>query len=90
VRVEDIEERLGDFWKLVVDLQADARGVETTVQLDEEQFVGAGVFLFASILERFLALYATVNSFNQLVARVAQREGVLKQWQPRAGEQALL
>jgi type VI secretion system protein ImpG len=66
------------------------RGVETTVEFDEEQFVGAGVFLFASVLERFLALYATVNSFNQLVARVTQREEVLKQWQPRAGEQALL
>ncbi|MGH9761502.1 MAG: type VI secretion system baseplate subunit TssF, partial [Blastocatellia bacterium] len=66
------------------------RGVETTVEFDEDQFVGSGVFLFASVLERFLGLYVTMNSFNQLVARVQQREGDLKRWPPRAGVQILL
>ena len=66
------------------------RGLETTVRLDEEQFVGGGVFLFASVLERFLGLYASLNSFNQLVATTKQREGVLKRFAPRAGEQVLL
>ena len=66
------------------------RGLETTVEFDEEMFVGSGVYLFSSVLERFLALYATVNSFNQLVARTAQREEVLKRWPPRAGDQAIL
>ncbi len=66
------------------------RGLETTIEFDEEKFVGAGVFLFASVLERFLALYASINSFNQLVARKKDHEGVLKRWQPRAGEQIIL
>ncbi|MET0645148.1 MAG: type VI secretion system baseplate subunit TssF [Pyrinomonadaceae bacterium] len=66
------------------------RGVETTVELDEEMFAGGGLFLFASVLERFLGLYVTVNSFNQLVARTSQREEVLKRWPPRAGDQVLL
>ncbi|HEX8096923.1 MAG TPA: type VI secretion system baseplate subunit TssF, partial [Pyrinomonadaceae bacterium] len=66
------------------------RGIETTVEFDEEQYVGSGVFLFASVLERFLGLYASVNSFNQLVAKTRQREGIMKQWPPRAGEQILL
>jgi type VI secretion system protein ImpG len=66
------------------------RGVETTVEFDEEQFVGGGIFLLASVLERFLGLYVSVNSFNQLVARSKQREGDVKQWQPRSGEQILL
>jgi type VI secretion system protein ImpG len=66
------------------------RGVETTVEFDEEQYVGTGLFLLASVLERFLGLYASVNSFSQLVARTRQREGYLKQWPPRAGEQILL
>jgi type VI secretion system protein ImpG len=66
------------------------RGVETTLEFDEEQFVGSGVFLFASVLEKFLGLYASVNSFNQLVAKTAQREGILLRWPPRAGEQILL
>src|SRR5262249_10273688 len=56
------------------------RGLETTIEFDEEQYVGSGLFLFASVLERFLALYASINSFNQLSAVTKQREGVLKQW----------
>lgn len=66
------------------------RGLEVTLEFDEEKYVGTGVFLFASVLERFLGLYATVNSFCQLVACVRQREGVLHTWPPRAGEQVLL
>ncbi|HEX8558030.1 MAG TPA: type VI secretion system baseplate subunit TssF [Pyrinomonadaceae bacterium] len=66
------------------------RGVETTLTFDEESFVGGGLYLFASVLERFLGLYASVNSFTQLVANVKQREGVLKRWPPRAGEQWML
>jgi type VI secretion system protein ImpG len=66
------------------------RGVEVAFDFDEEQYVGSGVYLFASVLERFLALYASVNSFTQLVARSKQREGEIKRWPPRAGEQPLL
>ncbi len=66
------------------------RGLETTIEFDEEQYVGSGLFLFASVLERFLGLYASINSFNQLVAKTRQREGHLKRWQPRAGEHILL
>jgi type VI secretion system protein ImpG len=66
------------------------RGVEITVEFDEEKYVGTGVFLVASVLERFLGLYASLNSFTQLVARIKQGEGVLKKWPPRAGEQVLV
>jgi type VI secretion system protein ImpG len=66
------------------------RGIETTIEFDEERFVGSGVYLFASVLERFLGLYASVNSFTQLVANVKQRDGELKRWKPRTGEQEML
>jgi len=66
------------------------RGMEVTIQFDEEKYVGSGVFLFASVLEKFLGLYASLNSFTQLVATTQQREESLKQWPPRAGEQILL
>jgi type VI secretion system protein ImpG len=66
------------------------RGIETTIEFDEEQYVGSGLFLFAAVLERFLGLYSSVNSFSQLAARVKQREGYLKRWQPRSGEQVIL
>jgi type VI secretion system protein ImpG len=66
------------------------RGLEVTVEFDEARYIGSGVFLFASVLERFLGLYASINSFSQLVASVRQREGVLKRWLPRSGEQIVL
>ena len=66
------------------------RGLETTLTFDEEQFVGSGMFLFAAVLERFLALYTSLNSFNQMVLQTEQREGIIKRFPPRAGEQALL
>ncbi|HEX5733787.1 MAG TPA: type VI secretion system baseplate subunit TssF [Blastocatellia bacterium] len=66
------------------------RGIETTIEFDEQQYVGSGLFLFAAVLERFLGLYSSVNSFSQLAARVKQREGYLKRWPPRAGEQVIL
>ena len=66
------------------------RGIETTVEFDEDQYVGSGVFLFASVLERFLALYASTNSFNQFAIKSKQREGYIKRWNPRAGEQYLI
>jgi type VI secretion system protein ImpG len=65
-------------------------GLEVTIQFDPEKFTGSGLYLFASVLERFLALYCTVNSFTKLVATVKGREGVLKRWSPRTGEKLLV
>jgi type VI secretion system protein ImpG len=64
------------------------RGTDVTLEFDEEQFVGAGVFLLACVLQRFLGLYSAVNSFSRVTAKT--RKGVLKQWSPLAGEQVLL
>src|SRR6185437_9395648 len=66
------------------------RGLEVTVTLDEEKYVGTGGYLFASVLERFLGAYASINSFTQLVARARQGEGVIKRWPPRAGDRTLV
>ncbi len=66
------------------------RGIEVTLELDEQQFVGTGIFLFAQVLERFFGLYSSVNSFSQLVLTSRQREGVIRRWAPRAGEQIVL
>jgi type VI secretion system protein ImpG len=66
------------------------RGVRVQMEFDEEQFVGGGVYLFASVLERFLGLYTAMNSFSQLVVSTKQRREVLREWPPRAGDQVLL
>jgi type VI secretion system protein ImpG len=67
-----------------------ARGFEVELEFDEEQYVGGGVYLFAAVLERFLANYATLNSFTQLTARTLQRKEPLRQWPPRAGQKVLV
>lgn len=66
------------------------RGVRVHVELDEEQFVGGGVYLFASVLERFLGLYAAMNSFSELAVSTKQRREVMREWPPRAGDAILL
>ena len=66
------------------------RGVEVTVDFDEDRFTGSGVYLFAAVLERFLGLYCSINSFSKLIATTSQREGALRKWPPRAGETVLL
>ncbi len=64
------------------------RGTEVTIEFDENEYVGTGVFLLSSVLERFLGLYAAVNSFSRLTVQTSK--GVLKRWPPLAGEQILL
>jgi len=66
-----------------------ARGTRVEIELNEDQFAGAGVYLFASVLERFLGLYVSMNSFSQLVASTSRRK-VLRKWPPRAGNSILL
>ncbi|HSK41534.1 MAG TPA: type VI secretion system baseplate subunit TssF [Arenibaculum sp.] len=66
------------------------RGTEVTVGFDEDQFVGSNPFLLAAVLDRFLGLYASINSFTQLVIKSRQRDGIWKTWPPRAGERTVL
>ena len=66
------------------------RGLEVTVHLDTDRFAGSGVFLFASVLERFLGLYSSINSFTTTVATTNKHDGALRRWAPRAGERVLV
>lgn len=67
-----------------------ARGTRVDIEFDEENYVGGGIYLFASVLERFLGLYASMNSFSQLGVTTRQRKEVVKVWPPRAGQKVLL
>ncbi len=64
-----------------------ARGTEVVVELNEDHFAGEGdAYLFSMILDRFMALYATINAFTQLTVRFA-RTGQVYNFAPRWGEQ---
>jgi type VI secretion system protein ImpG len=43
-----------------------------------------GMYLFGAVLNEFLSMYATVNSFHQLIVREASR-GEEYRWPPRLG-----
>jgi type VI secretion system protein ImpG len=67
------------------------RGTGITLTFDEDSYRGNGAFLLGAVLNSFFGLYTAVNSFTQLtIKKLAQPELIWKQWEPRAGDEALL
>ena len=65
------------------------RGLRTELTVDPQGYIGEGdLFVFASVLNEFFALYASLNSFHEL--RVKSTQGEVYQWTPRMGLQPLL
>jgi len=67
-----------------------ARGRRVEMELDEDQFTGGGIFLLGTVLERFIGLYASINSFTVLAAKSRQRKRPVYEWPARAGWKPLL
>jgi type VI secretion system protein ImpG len=65
------------------------RGLEVTVTCDESAFVGSSSFLLGSVLNRFFAKYASINSFTETVLRSQQRGEVMR-WPMAAGQRSTL
>ena len=72
--------RLGSF----------CRGLDVTLTFDQRAWHGGGLFLLASVLERFLALHVTVNSFVRTHVVLRGQPGRAASWPARAGAQVLL
>ncbi|MEP7355414.1 MAG: type VI secretion system baseplate subunit TssF [Acidobacteriota bacterium] len=66
------------------------RGLRVKMELDEDRFVGGGVYLFASVIEHFLAQYVSMNSFSQLAVGTRQRKELIREWAPRTGNRILM
>ena len=66
------------------------RGIEVEIEIDDLKLTGSSVYLFATVLEHFFALYCSINSFTRVLIRAKSKEGYLKQCPPRAGEKILL
>ena len=65
------------------------RGLRVDLNIDPQGFAGQGdLFLFASALNEFFALYASLNSYHEL--RVISTQGDVYLWPPRKGQQPLL
>lgn len=66
------------------------RGIDVAIEMDARRLETGGVFLLASVLDRFLALYVTINSFSRLTVRLRGREEVFCRFPARAGRKTLL
>lgn len=65
------------------------RGIRTELTMNPESFLGeADLYLFASVLNEFFALYASLNSYHEL--HVKSTKGEVYRWSPRMGQQPLL
>jgi len=66
---------------------APLRGVRVDLKLHEDHFAGEGdAYLFASVMDRFLGLYATLNGFSELHVLFAKSQQPFA-FAPRWGEQ---
>lgn len=65
------------------------RGVDVTLEFDPNVWRSAGLYGLAAVLDRFLALHATVNSFVRTSVVLRGRPGRIT-WPARAGMRVLL
>ena len=67
-----------------------ARGMEVALEIDPARLEGSGAFLFGTMLDRFLGLYASINTYTRLHLRLHGREAPVRSFAPRAGARPLL
>lgn len=65
-------------------------GLHITIKIDRQRFEGCSPVLFAAVLRRFFALFASVNMLTELSLETHDVKGKLKTWPPMAGEQVVL
>lgn len=66
------------------------RGVDVEVWLEGDKLVGFGSYLFASVLENFLGLFATINSFTRSRFFLEGSKLLLLKGKPKSGHNPLI
>ncbi|MFK7820574.1 MAG: type VI secretion system baseplate subunit TssF [Planctomycetaceae bacterium] len=69
-----------------------ARGTEITIVMDDEKYTGSSAYLLASLLNQFLGMYSSINSFTRLVATTLKKQSREEfwEWAPRASDKTLV
>ncbi|TDL85188.1 type VI secretion system baseplate subunit TssF [Meridianimarinicoccus aquatilis] len=65
-------------------LSTAVRGLEITVNCDEDFFEGSSAYGLVAVLERYLRFHVTINSFTETVLKTQQR-GEIARWRPEPG-----
>jgi type VI secretion system protein ImpG len=79
IRSQPVVRRIPGLDRLAV-----GRGARIKIKLDDASFDNGRIFLFSAVLERFLAEFASVNSFTECHFTTAA-EGELANWPTRIG-----
>jgi type VI secretion system protein ImpG len=66
------------------------RGLDVEVEFDPAPFDDGRGYLFAAVLDRFFALYTSLNSFTRTTARMRGRNDPVRTWPARTGYRTLL
>ena len=70
-------------------LGAFCRGLDVTLEFDPRTWQASGLYLLASVLEHFLALHGTINSFTRTTVTLRGRPGTAAAWPARSGTRVL-
>ncbi len=66
------------------------RGLRTRIEMRESNFADEGdMYLFATVLNEFLALFASINSFHELIVEGIEH-GETYKWPAKSGQQLVL
>lgn len=85
-----VENRAATAWLPGEPFATFVRGTEVRLTVDEQAFVGTGLSLFAAVMDRFLGLYAHINSFTQLIVVSSRTKEAVITCPPRSGAITLL
>ena len=66
------------------------RGIDVVLEFDPAMWQTGGLYLLASVLDRFLGLHATLNSFVRTTVMLRGRPDRAGAWPARAGARVLL
>jgi type VI secretion system protein ImpG len=65
------------------------RGLDVTLEFDPRTWQAGGLYLLAAVLEHFLALHGTVNSFTRTRVTLRGRSSTAAAWPARSGTRVL-
>lgn len=65
-------------------------GTHVNLEFDPGAIDRASAYLFGSVLDRFFALYTSINSFTRLTVSMKGQSAPVAQWSARAAERPLL
>lgn len=65
-------------------------GLHIDLKIDSQRATGSNHVLFADVLRRFFALYASINTVVEVSLETLDTKGKVKEWPPLAGELPIL